>query len=318
MKKRSTPYPLIGAVVFGVLAIVIFYMYNQQSQADFDAKLQAALAESRNQSDAQMQAYIKQHPEGGSAVPINTNMRPVLYASRDIDGGVLIDPSMFIVKNTPVDLMKEAYTKDDADTVTKSYALRPIHEGDPLTENNVGKQAPRLADRIPIGMKAMSVPIFDNLTDGFLVDGDKVDILYVHGDPKTGAVASDALLQNIPVLFVPGQQTRSDKTESMVPAASPGTPITLCFEVTLQEAQILSVLSSVPGAHYEMVLRSATDNMIVKAKTITAEQIADNAKFAQNRFTQSETEVQAMQAEKAKEDKGKKDETKPTDIQPGL
>ncbi len=318
MKKRPTPYPLIGAAVFGVLAIVIFYAYIKQLNDGFETKLNNAVTEAESHGDARLKAYIATHPDQAYPSTLSTSDRPVLYASRDIESGMLIDPSMFVVKSTPKNLMLEAYSEQDADIVTKSYALRPIHEGDPLTENNIGKQAPRLADRIPIGMRAMSVSVFDNLTDGFLVDGDRVDIIYVHGDSKSGPVASEALLQNVPVLFVPGQPTRSSTTDSIVPVGAPGTQITLCFEVTLQQAQLLSVLSSVPNAHYEMILRSGPDNMIVKTRPVTTDQIAENSKYPQKTFAQSETDVKAMQGEQAKEDKAKKEEAKPTDIPSGL
>ena len=95
-------------------------------------------------------------------VQTDTNMRKVFYATQPVEAGAKISPAFYEEKLTPNDVLPDAYS--DGTTWSAYYAIRPIEKGDPLTPRNVGKTLPFLAERIPAGMRAMALPIFNRVT----------------------------------------------------------------------------------------------------------------------------------------------------------
>ncbi len=53
------------------------------------------------------------------------------------------------------------------------------------------------------------------------------------------------VMQNLNVLYVPGPQIKTDKTDGIIPAPPPGDPISVTFEVTPEQAQALIFMLAV-------------------------------------------------------------------------
>jgi Flp pilus assembly protein CpaB len=262
VKKKTPPYAILGAVALGILAIVFFYHWKStqdQAAADAVAKAKADLQAQIDDLKAQKQVTV---------TPTDTNVRNVLYATQPVEPGVKISSAFFEKKLTPTDILPDAYT--DQSDIVGFYAIRKIEKGDPLTPRNIGKSLPYMSQRITPGMRALSLNVFNaeyNDTGGFVVDGDRVDLLYsvntVTGDFK---VNTQTVMQNVQVLYVPGSQIKTDKTDGINAIPTPGEQIAVTFEVTPEQAQALVFMSNVKNAKFSMILRSRRDSTELKIK----------------------------------------------------
>lgn len=307
MKKKSPPYAIIGAVVLGLFAVIFYVQHEKAVKADADA----AMAKIRQDAqDALDKANAANASKPTTTVQeTNTHMRGVLYATQPIDPGVRISPSFFEVKQTPEGILPDAYTDKNNDDVIGSYAVRHIEKGDPLNNRNVGKTLPFMEGRIPPGMRAVALNIFTggepNATGGFVVDGDKVDILATRISPD-GAWQYDTqmFMQNLQVLYVPGPTMRTDKTSGLTPVAGAAGTMAVMFEVTPEQAQALVNMSHSKDLRLSMILRSRRDNTEVKVKPYVGYDYDENPKKLQKMTDTSIQRVQDLQkqieAEEAK------------------
>ena len=293
MKKKSPPYAIIGAVVLGVIAMFAYFSHEKALKEAEDA----ALAKQR----ADLQAEIDAANAAKAPAPVieqPTNMRPVLYATQPIDPGVRISPNFFEKKLTPIDILPGAYT--DKDDIVGWFATRNIEKGDPLTPSNIGKELPFMSGRISPGMRLLALPIFNsdiNDTGGFIVDGDKVDLLYT-----TGA-STQMVMQNVNVLYVPGPPIKTEKTAGVNPVPTPGASISVAFEVTPEQAQALIYLAQNPSGKFSMLLRARRDTGETKIKPFNGEDYADNLKKIQRTTDASIQRVQDLQKEIEEQEK---------------
>jgi Flp pilus assembly protein CpaB len=305
VKKKPNLLPFILAGLLFFVAVAALYHWqsvkNQEAQAAIDAQKAA---------DAQALADAQAKQITVTSTP--TNMRTVLYATQPVEPGNRISPAFYEKKLTPVDILPDAYT-DQAD-ITGWVAIRHIEKGDPLTPRNIGKTLPYLSQRIPPGMRAISLPIFNadvNDTGGFVVDGDRVDLLYtvtsVDGDTK---INTQTVLQNLNVLFVPGPPTKTDETDGLTPVPAPGGSIAVTFEVTPEEAEELVFMSGVKNGRFSMILRSRKDDSEVKIKPFNAEDYdLNNLSKVQRTADKSIERVKALAAEIAEKEKEAQNET---------
>jgi Flp pilus assembly protein CpaB len=193
----------------------------------------------------------------------------VLYATQPVEPGVKISSAFFEKKLTPTDILPDAYT--DQSDIVGFYAIRKIEKGDPLTPRNIGKSLPYMSQRITPGMRAVSLQVYNadyNRTGGFVVDGDRVDLLCTFAEP-TGQqfeINTQTFMQNVQVLYVPGSQIKTDKTDGINPLPPPGDQIAVTFEVTPEQAQALIFLSRGKNLHISMILRSRADHSELKLK----------------------------------------------------
>jgi Flp pilus assembly protein CpaB len=297
VKKKSPPYAIIGAVIFGILAIFLFIQHESAAQAANqkqldDLKAQLAAAESA--------------PKSGPAPPPltvqQTDERLVYFATQPIDAGTRISPTFYEKKLTPNNILPDAYT--DATDIVGWLATRKIEKGDPLTPRNIGKSLPYLSQRITPGMRSITLEVFDrayNNTGNFIVDGDKVDLLYTTMTLDNFLIKTQLVLQNVKVLYVPGQQIKNEQTDGINPAG-PGT-IAVTFEVTPEEAQALVFMADVKNAKFSMILRAHNDTSEIKIKPFAAEDFAGNFDKVQRLVDKSETRVQELQQKIEAEEK---------------
>ncbi len=259
MKKKSPPYHFIGAAILGMICIFAVIRYAQNKDRERDEAVAAAQA-------AAAQALAEAKSKQVTVEETPTNQRPVLYATEPVEAGVRMSPAFFEKKLTPADILPDAFS--DANDIVGWYAIRKIEKGDPLTPRNIGKSLPYMSQRISPGMRALSLPIFNsevNATGGFIVDGDRVDLLYTVPNVNTQTV-----MQNLSVLYVPGPPEKTDKTDGITPIPPPGDPIAVTFEVTPEQAQALIYLSSGGGGKFTMILRARKDNSEVRIKAFAA------------------------------------------------
>ena len=178
MKKKSPPYAIIGAVILGIVTIFLFLHWKSAQDQAAAAHEKQVLADMQ----AKIDAINAAKPPPTQEAPVN--MRNVLYATQPVEAGAKISPAFFEKKLTPNEILPDAYTADS--DIVGFYAIRKIEKGDPLTPRNIGKSLPYMSQRITPGMRAISLPVYnaeDNSTGGFVVDGDRVDLLFT---PKAG------------------------------------------------------------------------------------------------------------------------------------
>ena len=300
MKKKSPPYAIIGAALFGIIAIFAFVHWkNIQDQKVVDAK---AAEDAKLQQE--IDALKSQQAPVVATTP--TNMRNVLYATQPVEAGAKISSAFFEKKLTPNDVLPDAYT--DQDDIVGFYAIRAIEKGDPLTQHNIGKSLPYLSQRISPGMRAVSLVCFNaqfNDTGGFVVDGDKVDLLFTSTSHDI-KLKTEFVLQNVTVLYVPGPKIESDQVNGIMPAPPPGDPISVTFEVTPEQAQALIFMSEVKadqGGHFSMVLRSRRDKSEIKVKPFDTQTYAYEWQKVQKMADKSAQRVQQLAAQIEAEEK---------------
>jgi Flp pilus assembly protein CpaB len=315
VKKKSPPYAIIGAVLVGIIGIFLLFKWKQGLDANNAAALDAKTKELQSQIDDLKTKQVVTVPT------TDTNMRKVFYATQPVEAGAKISPAFYEMKLTPNDVLPDAYS--DGTDLVGFYAIRPIEKGDPLTPHNVGKTLPFLAERIPAGMRAMALPIFNagdvNNTGGFAVDGDYVDLLYsiILPNPNGGddvIINTQTILQNVQVLYIPQTQTRSDMTVGVTPTE----PRSITFMVTPEEAQTLTYIEHLKHGQFSMILRGRSDRDVEKLKPYTITSL-DDFKKVQKKVDASYGRVDALQKaieaaeqkEKAQTSQGSTNETTP-------
>jgi Flp pilus assembly protein CpaB len=292
-----------------MIGAFIAYTREQQKEKD-DAVAAANAAAQQALADAKAkQVTVQETP---------TNLRPVLYATQPVDAGARISSAFFESKLTPKDILPDAYT--DGNDIVGWFAIRKIEKGDPLTPRNIGKSLPYMSQRISPGMRAISLQVFNadlNDTGGFVVDGDRVDLLYtVMTEDAKYEVNTQTVMQNLNVLYVPGPQIKTDKTDGVSPVAPPGDPIAVTFEVTPEQAQALVFMSQVKNAKFAMILRARKDNSEIKVKPFAAADYdLTNLSKVQKTVDKSIARVNELAAEiaaKEKADSAQKPTNEPT------
>jgi Flp pilus assembly protein CpaB len=267
VKKKSPPWPFIIAGILFLFCLVLLYKYNQNKEAE-----EAAALAQKDQADQQALADAKSKQVTVQEQP--TNLRPVLYATQPVEPGTRISAAFFEKKQTPKDILPDAYT--DGNDIVGWFAIRKIEKGDPLTPRNVGKSLPYLSQRIDPGMRAISLAVFNaelNNTGGFIVDGDRVDLMLTRWSAADAAVLPNTsmVMQNLRVLYVPGPQIKTDQTDGITPATPPGDAVAVTFEVTPEQAQALLYMTHIKNAQFSMILRARKDNSEIKIKPFATE-----------------------------------------------
>jgi Flp pilus assembly protein CpaB len=291
VKKKSPPYAIIGAVVLGLVAIMAFAHWKSVQDQAAAQKLADMQKQMQDQIDA-----LNAKP-AVTVTPTNPDMRPVLYATQPVQAGQKISSAFYEKKLTPNDVLPDAYSGDT--DIVGFYAVRDIEKGDALTPRNIGKSLPYLSQRISPGMRALALPIFNaqvNDTGGFAVDGDKVDLLFT--STLDGIeLKTEFVLQNVPILYIPGPKIESDQVNGITPAPPPGDPISVTFEVTPEQAQALIFMSQAKedhGGHFSMILRSRIDKSEIKVKPFDSETYAYEWQKVQRMVDKSELRVQDL------------------------
>jgi Flp pilus assembly protein CpaB len=297
VKKKSPPYAIIGCVILGVVAVGFFLKHER----DVDAQTQAAITAAQQAQAAQDAKDAANAKPNISVASTPTDVRDVFYATQPLKAGEKLSPSFYEKKLTPKSLLPNAVdTKQD---ITGWYAVHAIEVGDALTSYNIKPTPPFMSGRLTPGMRLVALPIFnaqDNYTGGYIVDGDKVDLLWTT-DTQDGSakLSTQFLLQNITVLSIPGipGPLQTDKTEGTNLTPPPGDSPSVAFEVTPEQAQALIYLEGAKNGQFAMILRGRPDTGVLKLKPFSGYDYLPNLNKIQTMSDRSILRVQELQKE---------------------
>lgn len=147
---------------------------------------------------------------------------------------------------------------DPAKVVEGAIVRDPILIGEPITPRKIvrGGEGGYLSVVLTPGKRAMSVPVTsDTAVGGFILPGDRVDVLSTRDAPATGdgggkVMIAETVLQNIRVLAL-DQATAAEKDAKSIVAA------TATLEVGPVEAEALARAKA--GGPITLALRAYTD-----------------------------------------------------------
>ncbi len=299
MKKKSPPYAIIVAAILGIIAVAVFFQYEKRQKEAADAQIAAANAAAL----AAEQAAASKQTSVVNVTPTPTNMREVLYATQPVAPGQAISPAFFEKKMTPSDLLPDAYPGDT--DVVGWFAIRQIEKGDPLTPRNIGKSLPYMTQRISPGMRSITLPVFNtepvNATGGFMVDGDRADLLGTEVSPDGKFEYNTQLvMQNLKILFVPGSPVKTDQTDGVNPVG----PSAITFEVTPEQAEMLVFMGQAKEIKFSMILRARNDNTEINIKPFKPDDYDwENLKKVQKVIDKSQDRVKKLADEIAAAEK---------------
>lgn len=244
--RFSTIASLLLAVILAGLAV-----YGAQNWLDLERQQFASdLLQRQSQAEAE-------------AKPENT----IVVANEAISFGERIDNTKVREIAWAGDLKPEgSFDTVDALVVgttedTARFALTSMAPGEPILASKVtdpGQRA-KLSTALSPGKKAISIRVNDVLgVAGFVLPGDRVDILLTRKDGKGGSFV-DVLLQGVKVLAI--DQIADDRKDK------PSVVRTVTFEVDTSEAQKLVLASNV--GTLSLALRNVASNDIEANERIT-------------------------------------------------
>ncbi|WP_179300295.1 Flp pilus assembly protein CpaB [Pseudothioclava arenosa] len=178
---------------------------------------------------------------GNQAIPTSQ----IVVAKKELRFGERITPDKIETIKWMSDRLPTGSFQDPAVLVgatdeTARFVLEPLAEGEPILATKVtapGQRA-KLSTALSPGMKAVSIRVNDVLgVAGFVLPGDRVDVLLT----RTGRNASDAyvdvLLQGVKVLAI--DQIADERKDN------PSVVRTVTFEVSTEEAQKLTLAGTI-------------------------------------------------------------------------
>ncbi|MCX5702211.1 MAG: Flp pilus assembly protein CpaB [Candidatus Omnitrophica bacterium] len=249
-------FPLIIAIAFGILAIVLLNIYLKQKEADLLVKVKEAVQRGGIQG------------AGGQAQQIGV----VLLAQKDIPVQTPITPSDLMIKEVPVEYIQPGAVAS-LDQVIGQLAIAPITAGEQILSTKIsspGKIGKTLSDITPEGKRAITASIDDfSSIAGLISPGDHVDVFAFITAPQgeggssvpgidTSSPRLVSLFQDVTVLAVGGEFTMIAKNEQ--PAKVGGTTAgmgTVTFALSPQEAVLLTFVQE--HGKIKLVLRSSQD-----------------------------------------------------------
>jgi pilus assembly protein CpaB len=149
--------------------------------------------------------------------------RSIVTAAHDIKAGTVVDAEMLQLSDVP-NASVIAGALADPKVLVGLTTRYPLQKGEQFTSTKIGQTSKDkvFADLVPLGKRAVSLPITETTSvGGLIVAGDRIDITAVI-DKRSGNVVQQAstLLQNIEVLSV-GQKSQQVTTQ----VDAKGTPI---------------------------------------------------------------------------------------------
>lgn len=167
----------------------------------------------------------------------------VLVATRDIPFGTklsaeLVEEAAWPKGSVPADAIM---SRDEltASPQGQRIAIRSLVAGEPLLRSKISDfgEKPKLSRRVPLAMRAYSVRVSDvSGISGFLLPGDRIDVLLTRTDAK-GQLAAEVILQDLTVLGI-DQMSDEDADQPVVAK-------TATIQVTPEQTQVLALAEQV-------------------------------------------------------------------------
>lgn len=172
------------------------------------------------------------------------------------------------------------------------FVLESMEEGEPVLTSKVTNpgQRAKLSTALTPGMKAVSIRVNDVLgVAGFVLPGDRVDVLLTRSGGNDGEAFVDVLLQGVKVLAI--DQIADDRKDQ------PSVVRTVTFEVSTPEAQKLTLAASV--GTLSLALRNAVSTEIEMPERVTSIDLGEpelaRSMAAQVEQSQLEAQIATLQ-----------------------
>lgn len=240
LRARRAAWMALGAIAFGVLAIVGARNYIDERLAREKARLQ----------------------------PSHETVE-VVVAKRDLKRGDTVGADTMAVRRLPRPYAPGgAVVPERFETFAGARLLSPMRAGEPLMPTALAPAEPAsISARVRPGIRAMTVAVDEvNSLSGLLQPGDRIDLLLSVRPPAPAGVVQPevtrTVLQDVPVLAT-GRQSRVTAGEDM-PAGRPFTAITV--EVLPEQAQRLVVAQR--SGKLTAVLRNPNDRRPVPERRL--------------------------------------------------
>jgi len=202
----------------------------------------------------------------------------VLVASSDITLGSKLGGSDFTWASWPTEALPAGVlTKDDdpeaMERLVGQVTRTPIFSGEPIREERlIRTDKGFMAAILPKGMRAIAVSVEAETTaGGFILPGDKVDVILTKASGETGSAVSNTILENVRVLAIDAV-TAGDQDEKNV---SPDRTATL--ELNLPQSEIISQAQQV--GTISLALRSAQDSADDAEQTVRRKRAVNFVKY---------------------------------------
>lgn len=200
--------------------------------------------------DTQAQARISKLESEQPAVKMET----VVVTTAQVRFGQKLTPENLKEVAWPADAMPEGAFKTVAELTEKGErkAIKTIEPGEPVLAVKVTGENGRagLAGIIAEGMRAVTIPVdLVNGVGGFVMPGDRVDIVLTKKDADDGEQAAKIIMENIKVLSIDQDADRADEGARVAKSVT--------LETDAPGAQKLALANSV--GRLSLLLRSAGD-----------------------------------------------------------
>lgn len=183
---------------------------------------------------------------------------PVLVATRDIKLGDQIAQGDVNWVDWPIQVVPQGAITQEAQpdaeqSLIGQIAKAPIYVGEPISEQRLIKtDRGFMAAILPKGMRAIAVSVeSETAAGGFILPGDKVDVILTKGAEGQGRGSSETIMENVRVLAI-DTVTAGEKSEKTL---EPDRTATL--ELSPQQAETVSLAQQL--GKISLALRSAQD-----------------------------------------------------------
>ncbi|MFH1640807.1 MAG: Flp pilus assembly protein CpaB [Candidatus Omnitrophota bacterium] len=254
-------FPLIIAIAFGVLAIILLNVYLKQKEADLLVKVEKTLRSGGTRTS------------GGQTQQIGV----VLLAQKDIPAQTPITPADLMIKEIPV-----AYIQPGAvaslDQIIGQISSVPISAGEQILSTKIappGKISKTLSGITPEGKRAITTTIADfSSIAGLITPGDHVDVsAYITSPPGGSLIGIEeagrpqlvSLFQDVIVLAVGGDFGSMTAKKESAKATGTSATGTVTLALNPQEAALLTFVQE--HGKIKLVLRSLDDVKTEEVKT---------------------------------------------------
>ncbi|NBN64662.1 Flp pilus assembly protein CpaB [Microvirga tunisiensis] len=184
---------------------------------------------------------------------------PVLVSTRDIKLGDQIQATDLSWVDWPIEVVPQgAITREsqpDAEqTLVGQIAKAPIYVGEPIREQRlINTERGFMAAILPKGMRAIAVAVEAETTaGGFILPGDKVDVILTKGSEGSSRVSSETILENVRVLAIDTTTAGEQAEKTLQPDR------TATLELSPQQAETVSLAQQL--GKISLALRSAQDS----------------------------------------------------------
>jgi len=202
---------------------------------------------------------------------------PVLVAEAELRFGDELSPETLTIVDFPEGSVPVGALRDYDEVFAdggRVVALTRIGQGEPVLDFKISLPGSRaaLAHVITPGMRATTIRVSDaESVAGFVLPGDRVDILYIRDEEGRSAygldMRADVLLQNVRVLGV--DQIMDDQIEGSVISA------TVTLEVDLADTQKLALAQDV--GTLSLSLRAIGEDTVESVRPLARKQLLTKA-----------------------------------------